>query len=110
MDLYHYSGSHAALQKSKSIPKTIKAHEVPAVATLLQLCNKVDLKTVMKAGPAEAPSHPSTSEISAGPPLALNQTGISVCGSIIVFAALEPEQADCPPFFLSNSGIIPVVI
>ena len=37
--------SHAALQKSK----TIKAHEVPAVATLLQLCNKV-LKTVMKAG------------------------------------------------------------
>ena len=34
---------HAALQDSKSIPGTIKAHKVLAVATLLQLFNKVDL-------------------------------------------------------------------
>ena len=32
---------HAALQNSKSIPGTIKAHKVQAVATLLQLFNKV---------------------------------------------------------------------
>ena len=30
------------------------------------------------------------------PPQGLKQTRISVCGNLIVFATLEPEQADCP--------------
>ena len=41
--------SHAALQKSKIIQGKVKAHEVHAVATSLQLFNKADLKSVMKA-------------------------------------------------------------
>ena len=41
---------HATLQNSKSIPGKVKAHEVHAVATSLQLFNKVDLQAVMKAG------------------------------------------------------------
>ena len=41
--------SHAALQNSESILGKVKAHEVRAVATSLQLFNKVDLQTVMKA-------------------------------------------------------------
>ena len=32
------------------IPRKVKAHEVRAVATSLQLFNKVDLQAVMKAG------------------------------------------------------------
>ena len=40
--------SHAVFKNSKSA--SIKAHEVQAVATSLQLFNKVDLQTVMKAG------------------------------------------------------------
>ena len=40
---------HASLQKSKGLPKTVKAHKVLTVATQLQLFNKVDLETVMKA-------------------------------------------------------------
>ena len=42
--------SHAYLQNSKSIPGKVKTHEVHAVATNLQLFNKVDLQAVMKAG------------------------------------------------------------
>ena len=42
--------SHAAMQNSQSFSGSVKAHEVRAVATLLQLFNKVDLQTVMKAG------------------------------------------------------------
>ena len=42
--------SHASLQNTKSIPGKVKAHEVQAVATSLQLFNKVDLQAVMKAG------------------------------------------------------------
>ena len=42
--------SHAALQNSKIIPGSVKSNEVGAVATSLQLFNKVDLQTVMKAG------------------------------------------------------------
>ena len=41
--------SHATLQNSKSIPGEVKAHEVRAVATSLQLFNKVGLQAVMKA-------------------------------------------------------------
>ena len=41
---------HATLQNSKSIPGKAKAHEVRAVATSLQLFNKVDLHAVIKAG------------------------------------------------------------
>ena len=41
--------SHATLQNSKSIPGTVKAHRVCAVATLMQLYNKVDIQAVMKA-------------------------------------------------------------
>ena len=41
--------SHASLQNSKSIPGKVKAHEIHAVATSLQLFNKVDLQAVIKA-------------------------------------------------------------
>ena len=42
--------SHAAMQNSRNLSGSVKAHEVRAVATSLQLFNKVDLQTVMKAG------------------------------------------------------------
>ena len=42
--------SHASIQSSKNIPGKIKAHEVRAVATSLQLFNKADLQAVMKSG------------------------------------------------------------
>ena len=42
--------SHAAIQNSKSLSGSVKAHEVRAVATSLQLFNKVDLQAVLKAG------------------------------------------------------------
>ena len=42
--------SHAAIQYSKNLSGSVKAHEVRAVATSLQLFNKVDLHSVMKAG------------------------------------------------------------
>ena len=42
--------SHAAIQDSKYLSGSVKAHEVRAVATSLQLFNKVDLHSVMKAG------------------------------------------------------------
>ena len=42
--------SHAAIQDSKNLSGSVKAHEVRAVATSLQLFNKVDLHSVMKAG------------------------------------------------------------
>ena len=41
--------SHASLQNSKTIPGKVKAHEVCAVATSLQVFNKLDLQAVMKA-------------------------------------------------------------
>ena len=42
--------SHAAIQDSKNLSGSVKVHEVRAVATSLQLFNKVDLHAVMKAG------------------------------------------------------------
>ena len=42
--------SHAAVQNSRNLSGSVKAHEVRAVATSLQLFNKVDLHSVMKAG------------------------------------------------------------
>ena len=42
--------SHAAIQNSRNLSGSVKAHEVRAVATSLQLLNKVDLHSVMKAG------------------------------------------------------------
>ena len=42
--------SHASLQSSMNIPRKVKAQEVHAVATSLQLFKKVDLQAVMKAG------------------------------------------------------------
>ena len=42
--------SHAATQDSKNLSGSVKAHEVRAVATSLQLFNKADLHSVMKAG------------------------------------------------------------
>ena len=42
--------SHAAIQDSKNLSGSVKAHEVRAVATSLQLFNKVDLHAVLKAG------------------------------------------------------------
>ena len=42
--------SHAAIQNSRKLSGSVKAHEVRAVATSLQLFNKVDLHSVMKAG------------------------------------------------------------
>ena len=60
--------SHATIQNSKSIPGKVKAHEVCAVATLLQPFNKVDIPAVIKAplgdGSVEAHSRPSTLETS----------------------------------------------
>ena len=58
--------SHAAIQNSRNLSGSVKAHEVRAVATSLQLSNKVDLHSVMKAGRwFSGGSLPSTSEISA---------------------------------------------
>ena len=42
--------AHTAIQVSKNLPRSVKAHEVRAVATSLQLFNKVDLHSIMKAG------------------------------------------------------------
>ena len=42
--------SHAAIQNSRNLSGSVKAHEVRAVATSFQLFNKVDLHSVMKAG------------------------------------------------------------
>ena len=42
--------SHAAIEDSKNLSGSVKAHEVRAVATSLQLFNKADLHSVMKAG------------------------------------------------------------
>ena len=42
--------SHAAIQDSKNLSGSVKAHKVRAVATSLQLFNKADLHSVMKAG------------------------------------------------------------
>ena len=42
--------SHAAMQNSKSFSGSVKADKIRAVATSLQLFNKVDLQTVIKAG------------------------------------------------------------
>ena len=41
--------SHASFQSSKNIPGNVNAHEVRAVATSLQIFNKVDLQALMKA-------------------------------------------------------------
>ena len=42
--------SHAAIQNSRNLSGSVKAHEVRAMVTSLQLSNKVDLHSVMKAG------------------------------------------------------------
>ena len=42
--------SHAAIPNSRNLSGSVKAHKVRAVATSLQLFNKVDLHSVMKAG------------------------------------------------------------
>ena len=42
--------SYAAILDSKNLSGSVKAHKVRAVATSLQLFNKVDLHSVMKAG------------------------------------------------------------
>ena len=42
--------SHGAIQSSRNLSGSVKAHKVRAVATSLQLFNKVDLHSVMKAG------------------------------------------------------------
>ena len=42
--------SHATIQNSRNLSGSVKALEVRAVATSLQLFNKVDLHSVMKAG------------------------------------------------------------
>ena len=59
--------SHAAIQNSRNLSGSVKAHEVREMATSLQLFNKVDFHSVMKAedGPVVVPSLPSISEISA---------------------------------------------
>ena len=59
--------SHASIQGNKNIPGKVKPHEVHAVATSLQLLNRVDLQAVMKAGrwsSGGAPLHPSIFETS----------------------------------------------
>ena len=60
--------SHATILDSKNLSGSVKAHEVGAVATSLQLFNKVDLSFChegRKMVQALVPSLPSTSEISA---------------------------------------------
>ena len=42
--------SHAAIQNSRNLSGSVRAREVRAVATSLQLSNKVDLHSFMKAG------------------------------------------------------------
>ena len=42
--------SHAAIQNSRNLSGSVKAHEVRGVATSLHFFNKVDLHSVMKAG------------------------------------------------------------
>ena len=42
--------SHAAIQNSRNLSGSVKAHEVRAVAISLQLFNKVDLHSAIKAG------------------------------------------------------------
>ena len=42
--------SYASIQGNKNIPGKVKAHDVRAVATSLQLFNRVDLQAVIKAG------------------------------------------------------------
>ena len=42
--------SHATIQNRRDISGSVKAHKVRAVTTSLQLFNKVDLHSVMKAG------------------------------------------------------------
>ena len=42
--------SHASIQSGKNISGKVKAHEVCAVATSLQLFNKVNLQALMMAG------------------------------------------------------------
>ena len=41
--------SHTSIQSSKNIPGKVKAHEICAVTTSLQLFKKVDVQAVMKA-------------------------------------------------------------
>ena len=41
---------HASIQRNKNFAGKVKAHEVRAVATSLQLFNKADLQAVLKAG------------------------------------------------------------
>ena len=43
------SDSHATIQNSRNLSGSVKAPEVRVVATSLQLSNKVDLHSVMKA-------------------------------------------------------------
>ena len=63
--------SHAAIQNSRNLSGSVKALEVRAVATSLQLFNKVDLHSVMEAGRWSSGGTfvPSTSEISALKPI-----------------------------------------
>ena len=42
--------SHAAIQNSRNLSGSVKAHEVRVVAASLQLFNKVDLQSVLEAG------------------------------------------------------------
>ena len=71
--------SHAAIPDSKNLSGSVKAHEVRAVATSLQLFNKVDLHAVIRPedGPVVVPSLPSTSDISALKPIAYREQGTS---------------------------------
>ena len=48
--MHHYSGFSCLSPEQQEYPKEVKAHQVRAVATSLQLLNKVDLQAVMKAG------------------------------------------------------------
>ena len=48
--MHHYSGFSCLSPEQQEYPKEVKAHQVRAVATSLQLFKKVDLQAVMKAG------------------------------------------------------------
>ena len=75
--------SHAAIQNSRNLSGSVKAHKVRAVATSLQFFNKVDLHSVMAAGRWSSGGtfylrDSSTSEISALKPIAYRKHSGSI--------------------------------
>ena len=100
--LHHLVDSHATLQNSKCIPGKVKAHEVRAVVLQADCICKTDPVRAAERSWRFPPRlvYFSILFVSLGIPSypAWTQAdGIFICGSLFMVAALEPEQADCPP-------------